>query len=86
MRMLAERIDDEPLLRLIKKWLKAGVLDTDGKVLRPESGTPQVHVCQHWRDDFQQEFPNYELKRMSQSPAERIIPVYLYVRKTESAP
>jgi RNA-directed DNA polymerase len=26
---------------LIKKWLKAGVLDTDGKVLRPESGTPQ---------------------------------------------
>jgi len=32
---------DEPFLRLIKKWLKAGVLDTDGQVLRPESGTPQ---------------------------------------------
>jgi RNA-directed DNA polymerase len=41
MRMLGERIDDEPILRLIKKWLKAGVLDTDGKVLRPERGTPQ---------------------------------------------
>ena len=41
MRMLAERIDDEPFLRLIKKWLQAGVLDTDGQVLRPESGTPQ---------------------------------------------
>jgi len=41
MRMLAERIDDEPFLRLIKKWLKAGVLDTDGQVLKPESGTPQ---------------------------------------------
>jgi group II intron reverse transcriptase/maturase len=41
MRMLAERIDDQAILRLIKKWLKAGVLDTDGKVLRPESGTPQ---------------------------------------------
>jgi len=41
MRMLGERIDDEPFLRLLKKWLKAGVLDTDGKVLRPESGTPQ---------------------------------------------
>jgi len=41
MRMLAERIDDEPILRLIKKWLKAGVLDTDGQVLRPEGGTPQ---------------------------------------------
>jgi retron-type reverse transcriptase len=32
MRMLAERIDDEPFLRLIKKWLKAGVLDTDVSV------------------------------------------------------
>jgi hypothetical protein len=42
MRMLAERIDDEPFLRLIKKWLKAGVLDTDGQVLRPESGTHKV--------------------------------------------
>lgn len=40
-RMLAERIDDQAILRLIKKWLKAGVLDTDGKVLRPEGGTPQ---------------------------------------------
>jgi RNA-directed DNA polymerase len=41
MRMLAERIDDQAILRLIKKWLKAGVLDTNGKVLRPEGGTPQ---------------------------------------------
>src|SRR5256712_1577817 len=41
MRMLAERVDDQAILRLIKKWLKAGVLDTDGKVLRPEGGTPQ---------------------------------------------
>jgi group II intron reverse transcriptase/maturase len=41
MRMLSERIDDQAILRLIKKWLKAGVLDTDGKVLRPEGGTPQ---------------------------------------------
>ena len=41
MRMLAERIDDQAILRLIKKWMKAGVLDTDGKVLRPEGGTPQ---------------------------------------------
>jgi RNA-directed DNA polymerase len=41
MRMLGERIDDQAILRLIKKWLKAGVLDTDGEVLRPEGGTPQ---------------------------------------------
>jgi len=39
--MLAERIDDRALLWLIKKWLKAGVLDTDGKVLHPVTGTPQ---------------------------------------------
>jgi len=40
-RMLAERIDDQAILRLIKKWLKAGVLDTDGQVIRPAGGTPQ---------------------------------------------
>jgi group II intron reverse transcriptase/maturase len=41
MRMLSERIEDQALLRLIKKWLKAGVLDTDGQVIHPETGTPQ---------------------------------------------
>lgn len=40
-RMLEERIDDRALLRLIKKWLKAGILDTDGKVIHPATGTPQ---------------------------------------------
>jgi len=41
LKMLAERIDDKALLWLIKKWLKAGVLDTDGEVLHPVTGTPQ---------------------------------------------
>jgi RNA-directed DNA polymerase len=41
MDMLAERIDDHALLRLISKWLKAGILDTDGKVIQPLTGTPQ---------------------------------------------
>lgn len=41
LKMLAERIDDKALLWLIKKWLKAGVLDTDGAVLHPVTGTPQ---------------------------------------------
>jgi group II intron reverse transcriptase/maturase len=39
--MLSRRIGDRQLLRLIKKWLKAGVLDTDGKVIHPLTGTPQ---------------------------------------------
>jgi RNA-directed DNA polymerase len=41
LRMLAERIDDRALLRLIKKWLKAGGLDTDGTVRHPATGSPQ---------------------------------------------
>jgi RNA-directed DNA polymerase len=41
LKMLAERIDDKALLWLIEKWLKAGVLDTDGKVLHPVTGSPQ---------------------------------------------
>ena len=32
------RIDDRQLLRLIQKWLKAGVLDTDGSVIHPADG------------------------------------------------
>jgi len=39
--MLLKRIEDGAFLRLIKKWLKAGVLDTDGQVLHPVTGTPQ---------------------------------------------
>lgn len=44
LRMLAQRIDDAAFLRLIRKWLKAGVLEADGKVIHPESGTPQGGV------------------------------------------
>lgn len=41
MQMLEERIEDGAFLRLITKWLKAGVLDTNGQVLHPVTGTPQ---------------------------------------------
>jgi len=37
-----------------------------------------------WKtDDFQEKFPNYALVKMSQPVPQRIIPVYLYVRKNE---
>ena len=39
--MLALRIDDKAFLNLIRKWLKAGILDTDGQIIHPEAGTPQ---------------------------------------------
>jgi len=41
LKMLEERIDDKPFIHLIAKWLKAGILSTDGKVLHPVTGTPQ---------------------------------------------
>jgi group II intron reverse transcriptase/maturase len=39
--MLEQRIDDRAFLGLIRKWLKAGILETDGEVIHPETGTPQ---------------------------------------------
>ena len=43
-RMLELRIADKAFLRLIKKWLKAGVMDTDGMVKHPVTGCPQGGV------------------------------------------
>ncbi|MCB1744278.1 MAG: group II intron reverse transcriptase/maturase [Gammaproteobacteria bacterium] len=40
LRFLKHRIGDERVLRLIRKWLKAGVLE-DGTVIESEAGTPQ---------------------------------------------
>ena len=40
-RMLEERIDDRAFVRLIRKWLKAGILMPEGMVEYPDSGTPQ---------------------------------------------
>ena len=39
--LLELRIDDKPFLKLIRKWLKAGVLEPDGAVNYPEKGSPQ---------------------------------------------
>ena len=38
---LRVRINDRAFLHLIRTWLKASILDTDGQVVHPETGTPQ---------------------------------------------
>jgi RNA-directed DNA polymerase len=43
-RMLAQRIADGAILNLIRKWLRAGILEEDGKVIHPQTGTPQGGV------------------------------------------
>jgi group II intron reverse transcriptase/maturase len=40
-KMLEMRIEDRKLIRLIRKWLNAGILETDKMVLNPLTGTPQ---------------------------------------------
>jgi hypothetical protein len=39
--MRRERSDDRAFLRLMRKWLKAAILETDGHVVHPETGSPQ---------------------------------------------
>ena len=41
LQMLSLRIDDRAFLKLLRKWLKAGILDTDGQVIHPDTGSPQ---------------------------------------------
>ena len=43
-RMLEQRINDGAFLNLIRKWLRAGILEEDGKVIHPQTGTPQGGV------------------------------------------
>jgi len=42
--MLELRINAGALKSLIRKWLRAGVLEEDGKVIHPQTGTPQGGV------------------------------------------
>ncbi len=41
LKMLSLRIDDRAFLNLIRKWLKAGILETEGTIIHPDTGTPQ---------------------------------------------
>ena len=38
---IERRVADKRFIRLIAKWLKAGILEEDGQVVHPEEGTPQ---------------------------------------------
>ncbi len=42
--MVEHKVHDTPFVRLIRKWLKAGILEPDGKVIHPVTGTPQGGV------------------------------------------
>jgi RNA-directed DNA polymerase len=44
LRMLALRVQDGAFLGLIRKWLRAGILEEDGRIEHPENGTPQGGV------------------------------------------
>jgi len=39
--MLSLRIDDKAFLGLIRQWLKAGILEIDGQIVHPITGSPQ---------------------------------------------
>lgn len=42
--MLRLRIGDEAFIGLIRKWLKAGVMEPEGEVIHPVTGSPQGGV------------------------------------------
>ena len=44
LKMLEQRIEDKSFLSLIRKWLKAGILEKDRGVILPATGTPQGGV------------------------------------------
>jgi len=44
MKMLSHRINDRRFLGLIRKWLKAGIIEEDGRLIHPVTGTPQGGV------------------------------------------
>lgn len=44
LKMLEKRVNDKAMIGLIKKWLRAGILQPDGAVEHPERGTPQGSI------------------------------------------
>ena len=44
LKMRRWRIDDRAFLGLLRTWLQAGILETDGRVIHPDTGAPQGGV------------------------------------------
>jgi RNA-directed DNA polymerase len=69
MAILAERIDDRPFLGLIQRWLKTGILETDGRVIMPQEGSPQggivspilanIYLHKVWDQWFEEEVQSH---------------------------
>jgi len=59
-RMLEQRVADRYYIRLIRKWLKAGIMEEDGVIKNPTTGTPQggiispvlANICLHYALDL----------------------------------
>lgn len=43
-KLLEKRISDHRFMRLVRKMLNAGYMDTDGSIVSPETGTPQGSI------------------------------------------
>lgn len=43
-RMLEKRVNDKAFLNLIRKWLKAGIMEPTGEVINPVNGCPQGSI------------------------------------------
>jgi group II intron reverse transcriptase/maturase len=56
LKMLGLRLEERAFLGLIRKWLKAGIVETDGRVSHPDTGVPQGGVVSpvvahvYWHD------------------------------------
>jgi group II intron reverse transcriptase/maturase len=70
--VVKQRVNDGGLLRLIGKWLKAGV-DEGGELSYPESGTPQGGLCKALHN------PPYAKKVVMQSKTKISLEFKVYV-------
>ncbi len=92
--LISYRVDDKRFLRLIAKWLKAGILEEDGTIDNPEEGTPQggsispilANIYLHYAIDewFEKAVkPNCEGEAMICRYADDFVCAFRYARDAE---